>query len=92
MLRFGFSRREPRDGARVDALKAGVRAALGLSEDVAVSINEITCPDPDCPIAETIVLVMRPGERTVAYKVHGGLEGLDPAAIGEALAASPRSS
>ncbi len=45
------------------------RAILSLDEDATVSANEILCADPACPGSETVILVMRPGQRTKAYKV-----------------------
>lgn len=56
-----------RDAARV--LSDMVRQALGLEEEATVSISEISCGDPACGGAETVVLVMRPGQRTQAAKV-----------------------
>jgi hypothetical protein len=87
MIRFGFGRKDGRDPAIVEAIKRNVRAALGLGDDVVVSVNEIACPDPACPILETIILVMVPGKKTVAYKAHGSIEGLDGDALAQALGA-----
>ncbi|WP_454917201.1 hypothetical protein [Xanthobacter sediminis] len=56
-----------RDAARVLADRA--RQALGLEEEATVSVSEISCGDPACGGAETVVLVMRPGRRTEAAKV-----------------------
>ncbi len=56
-----------RDAARV--LSDMVRQALALEEEATVSISEISCGDPACGGAETVVLVMRPGQRTQAAKV-----------------------
>ncbi|MGQ3675701.1 hypothetical protein ACT6QH_09435 [Xanthobacter sp. TB0139] len=56
-----------RDAARV--LAEMVRRALDLEEEATVSISEISCGDPACGGAETVVLVMRPGRRTEAAKV-----------------------
>ena len=74
-----------RDLAKREEAKRLVREALALSDDDAVTISEITCPDPDCPVLETIILVMRTGEPTRAHKLHGGLDGLDPEAVRAAL-------
>lgn len=46
-----------------------VRRALDLDEAATVSVSEISCGDPACGGAETVVLVMRPGRRTEAAKV-----------------------
>ncbi|MDQ0504594.1 hypothetical protein [Xanthobacter agilis] len=56
-----------RDAAR--ALADRVRRLLDLEEEATVSVSEISCGDPACGGAETVVLVMRPGRRTEAAKV-----------------------
>ncbi len=69
-MRFFMKRRggeSNRDAARI--LGDMVRAALSLEEEATVSISEISCGDPACGGAETVVLVMRPGQRTQAAKV-----------------------
>ncbi|MET0604946.1 MAG: hypothetical protein ABWZ80_00680 [Beijerinckiaceae bacterium] len=87
MLRFGFGKKDERDPGAVEAIKRDVRAALSLADDVAISINEIACADPACPILETIILVMAPGKKTVAYKAHGSIEGVTGDALRQALGA-----
>ncbi len=61
------------DAASADRIKAWTRAALGLGEDAAVSVNEIICADPACPGSETVILVMVPGQRTKAYKMQAAM-------------------
>lgn len=58
---------EQRDATR--ALADMTRRLLVLEEEATVSVSEIACGDPACGGAETVVLVMRPGERTQAAKV-----------------------
>lgn len=86
MIRFGFGKKNERDPERIAALKQQVRAALALPEDTAISINEIACADPACPVLETIILVMQPGQKTRAYKAHGALDDLTGEALRTALA------
>jgi len=78
-MRFGlFGRGEARKGgdakaeakAAADRLKAQVREQLGLPEIAAIAVNEIICADPACPGTETVILVMKPGEKTRAYKLQ----------------------
>lgn len=66
-----FMRRRGESGNRNSArvLAEMVRRALDLEEEATVSISEISCGDPACGGAETVVLVMRPGHRTQAAKV-----------------------
>jgi hypothetical protein len=51
-------------------VKDMTRAILALPDEVTVSANEIICADPACPGSETVILVMRPGEKTRAFKVQ----------------------
>ncbi len=83
---FGLFRR-PSDVERAAsaAIKAQVRTALNLEEAATVSVSEIDCGDAACPGLETVILVMRPGQRTRAFKVAGGLLAADTAAVAAAL-------
>ena len=65
------------------------RAALGLGEDDTVTVNEIACTDPACPGIETVILVMRAGEPTQAFKSRGSLVVQTRPAIERALAGGP---
>ena len=51
-----------------EQVKLRVKAALGLSDEDAVAVNEIACLDPGCPDVETVVLIMRAGHKTWAIK------------------------
>ena len=54
-----------------EQFKRRVKAALGLSDEDAVAVNEIACLDPGCPDVETVVLIMRAGHKTWAIKIPG---------------------
>jgi hypothetical protein len=74
-IRFTLgSRARNEDGtARQDAsrvLASLVRAVMHLPDDVLLTISEIDCGDPECGGAETVVLVMRPGLPTAAFKIR----------------------
>lgn len=60
--------------AAAGRVKEAVIAALALSEADAVSVNEIACRDPGCPDVETVVLVMRAGRPTAAFKIRRPLD------------------
>jgi hypothetical protein len=91
MIRFGFpARRASEDAARLEARRLRLRAALALADDVAISVNEISCADPTCPVLETVVLIMAPGERTRAIKLHGSVDDLSEEALAEALRSAPQ--
>lgn len=85
MRRKGESAGEgTRDAAR--ALADLVRVTLALEEAATVSVSEISCGDPACGGAETVVLVMRPGRRTEAAKVLMPMAQVTPEALVAALA------
>lgn len=56
--------------AVAERIKADMRRLLDLPEQAAVAVNEIICADPACPGAETVILLMRPGVKTQAYKLQ----------------------
>ena len=70
-----------------ERLKGQVRTLLGLDETVAIAVNEIICADPACPGSETVILVMKPGEKTRAYKLQMSMDEVTPEALAEALGA-----
>lgn len=89
-MRFGlFGKPDTRKGgdakATAERLKTQVRELLGLPETAAVAVNEIICADPACPGNETVILVMRPGEKTRAYKLQMAMAEVTPEVLAEAL-------
>lgn len=83
-----FMRRRGEAGPARDAARTLadlVRATLGLGADATVSVSEISCGDPACGGAETVVLVMRPGRRTEAAKVLMPMAEVTPEALLAAL-------
>jgi hypothetical protein len=60
-------------------------AAAGLPADAVLAVDEIVCTDPACPGVETVVLLMRPGEKTRACKVAKALAEVTEQDIREAL-------
>ncbi len=87
-MRFGLFGRDKREAAGADAsarIKQQVRELLGLPESAVIAVNEILCADPACPGTETVILVMKPGEKTRAFKVQMGLAELTPEALAAVL-------
>ena len=93
-MRFGlFGKPETRKSgdakaearALAERLKAKVRELLGLPEAAAIAVNEIICADPACPGNETVILVMKPGEKTRAYKLQMAMAEVTAEALAEAL-------
>jgi hypothetical protein len=90
-MRFGLFGKDKREAAGADAaaqVKRQVRELLGLPENAVIAVNEILCADPACPGTETVILVMKPGEKTRAFKVQSGLAELTPEALVQALSAA----
>lgn len=90
-MRFGLFGKDKREAAGADAaaqVKRQVRELLGLPENAVIAVNEILCADPACPGTETVILVMKPGEKTRAFKVQMGLAELAPEALVQALSAA----
>ncbi|QEL24889.1 hypothetical protein FQV39_21590 [Bosea sp. F3-2] len=71
--------------AAAERVKARVRELLGLPETAAIAVNEIICADPACPGTETVILVMKPGEKTRAYKLQMAMGEVTAEALAEVL-------
>ena len=71
MIRFinPLSRR-PKAGhpEAVARLQAATRALLDLSDDDVVSVTELACRESGCPDVETVVALLRAGEKPRAAK------------------------
>jgi hypothetical protein len=67
-------------------IAAEVRALLALGEEDAVSVSQIDCGDPACEGgAETVILVMRKGQRTRAAKIPKAMEFVVDGDVAEGL-------
>ena len=84
LLRFPFGTKKPEPEAS-GRIKAWAREALALPPDTTLSVSEINCADPSCPGTETVILVMRPGERTRAYKVAKAVDAVTEPELRAAL-------
>ncbi|KRR21041.1 hypothetical protein CQ13_31260 [Bradyrhizobium retamae] len=54
----------------VQELKLQTQKLLGLSNDVTVSVSELTCREPGCPDVETVVAILRDGEKPMIARIH----------------------
>jgi hypothetical protein len=45
------------DPAHAAAIKQWTRELLGLGDDAVVTVQEIACADPGCPLVETVIVV-----------------------------------
>ncbi|MET3581396.1 hypothetical protein ABID19_004447 [Mesorhizobium robiniae] len=50
-------------------IKIWVREARGLDGDVVVSVTELACRKDGCPKVETVIGIMRPGEKIETIRV-----------------------
>jgi hypothetical protein len=67
-------------------ISAEVRSVLALGEEDAVSVSQLDCGDPACEGgAETIILVMRKGQRTKAAKIPKAIVLVSDADVAEGL-------
>lgn len=51
-------------------IKVWVREVCILDDAVVVSIAELACRDEDCPDIETVIGIMRPGEKIETIRVQ----------------------
>jgi hypothetical protein len=77
--------RKPKPGYpdAVARLKAEARALLHLPGDVVVAVTELACREPGCPDIETVVAVLKAGEKPRTARIHKPI----PAVTAEDLAA-----
>ncbi len=53
---------------QLQQIKAWVQDCLGLDPDIAISISQLQCHEPDCPPLETVISVMFQPPKI--FKVH----------------------
>ena len=63
-------------------IKAWVRETYELDDDVVVSITEIACRDDGCADIETVIGIMRPGEKIETLRLHKALADVVEVDIG----------
>ena len=52
----------------LDKVQLTAYQVLGIG--VQVSVNEINCPEPDCPPIKTVILMFREGQPTQSITIH----------------------
>ena len=69
---FALGRRARRAGypEAIQQLKLETRKLLGLSDDVTISVTELTCREPGCPDVETVIAILRAKEKPTIARVH----------------------
>jgi hypothetical protein len=75
-----LGRRTQRTGypQAIQALKLQTQALFGLSDEVTISVSELTCRDPGCPDVETVVAILRNGEKPVIARIHKSILDVTP--------------
>jgi hypothetical protein len=63
-------------GSRVREVKAWVREAARLPEDVTIMVSELACSEPGCPPYEVVMAVLRPSQPPLQRKLHQRLADL----------------
>jgi hypothetical protein len=83
-----FSRkRDPAHGAAQAQVRGWARDMLRLQDGDALTVSQIDCDDGLCPGAETVLLIMRKGQRTQAVKIPKFLVDVSEDDVHEALVA-----
>ena len=54
----------------IDRIKLATRAVLKLSDDVVISVTELTCREPGCPDIETVVAIFQAGHQPLTVRFH----------------------
>lgn len=68
---------------QLQQIKSWVQDCLDLAPDIAISISQLQCHEPDCPPLETVISVMfRPPQ---TFKVHRPASELTLEELQEAL-------
>ena len=56
------------DPAKVKQVKTWIAEILNLDYQVTISLNQLTCHEPDCPPVETAIVIMENPPKQ--YKIH----------------------
>jgi hypothetical protein len=69
-------------------VKSWVHAYLGLDEHAAITLHEVACVDPGCPLVETTIAVLEPG-RTRRWKLTRPKVAITKLMVHQTLATPP---
>lgn len=79
--------RDPARGRRAGDIAALVRSTLQIPDDVAVTVQQLSCREPGCPPVETAIAVL--GTPSRQWTIHRPLAEIDDAAVADVLAHDP---
>ena len=74
-------------GQRAASIAERVRTTLNLADEVAVTVQQLTCREPGCPPVETVIAVL--GTRPRRWTIHRPLVEIDDATVTDLLAHDP---
>jgi hypothetical protein len=63
--------------ARTAEIKAWVRVQHDLPDDVVVAVTELACREEGCPDIETVIGIMRSGEKIETLRIHKPISKID---------------
>ena len=78
---------DPARGRRAGEIAALVRSTLQIPDDVAVTVQQLSCREPGCPPVETVIAVL--GTPSRRWTIHRPLAEIDDAAVAGVLAHDP---
>ncbi|WP_170314798.1 nitrate reductase [Aquibium carbonis] len=67
---------------RTRQIKDWVRQLHALDDDVTVSVTELACGEEGCPDIETVIGIMRPGQKIETLRVHKPIAEVEREDIG----------
>jgi hypothetical protein len=76
---LGRSNHDPARGRRAAEIAELARVTLGLPDDVAVTVQQLSCAEPGCPPVETVIAVLAAPPRR--WTIHRPLAEIDDALV-----------
>ncbi|WP_411129992.1 hypothetical protein [Streptomyces sp. x-19] len=79
----------PKPGPKLRELKETVRTLLGLDDDTAVVVRQLTCTEPGCPPLETVIAVLPMDAPARRWTLHHPAEQITDEHLKTTLLAAP---
>jgi len=74
----------------IERVRRDVKQRFSLGEDVTVSVTELSCNEPGCPDLQTVIAVLRTGDKPLIGRVHKPIPKLGPKDIEAAFETAER--
>lgn len=65
-----FGKNQKKDVAAISTIKNWVREIFKLTENETTLVTELRCHEEGCPPIETVIVILREGNRKEQYKFH----------------------